>query len=220
MKKLLLVLLLISCTTLAQTFDNIPTGKGYYINKLIVNPSGDDLTNEYIEIRGPKGAIIPSNLYLISIEGDGESGKTNMGKVDEALQLGDGNRTFGTNGIVAVVCNYTDENTNVKTNNPYSTFISTDATVITIELTGNDVTGSSSSNTSTKTPDIGYDGNFLDPSATYMLITSDANPDARNIDTSPQDGIIDATGDHITQNWVLYDSVSYLDDDDFDTVLS
>ena len=82
----------------AQTFDNIPTGSGYYINKLITSPSGPDLTNEYLEVRGTPNAVIPSDLYLISIEGDGNS--SSLGQVEEAIQLGDGVRTFGANGIV------------------------------------------------------------------------------------------------------------------------
>ena len=64
--------LFLSFSSFAQ-FDGIPTGSGYYINKLIPSPSGNDLTNEYIEFRGGADEVVPNDLYLIVIEGDGES---------------------------------------------------------------------------------------------------------------------------------------------------
>ncbi|WP_299899444.1 T9SS type A sorting domain-containing protein [uncultured Aquimarina sp.] len=208
MKNLLLI-----CTMLTMTlgFSQIPSGSGTYINKLILSPNGPDLTNEYIEIRGTPDAVIPSDLYLINVEGDGEASRSDYGEVGEVIQLGDGTRTFGSNGFLAIVANYTDENTSVVTTNPYSSVIAAGTTVVTIELVGNDVTGSSSSNVSSFTPDIGYDGNFEDWSATYMLIQAPSDPSGVDIDAN-DDGIIDATGDHTM--WTRYDSVSFLDEDD------
>ena len=206
--------LFLSFSSFAQ-FDGIPTGSGYYINKLIPSPSGNDLTNEYIEIRGGADEVVPNDLYLIVIEGDGES--SSLGKVAEAINLGDGSLKFGSNGILVLIANYTDENTSVKTTSPYTTLIDSDATVLTIELTGSDVTSSSSSAVSTKTPDIGYDGNLSDETATYMLVSSTSSPKSKYIDgpSSGQglaaDGVIDSSGDHTS--WTLYDSYSILDDD-------
>jgi hypothetical protein len=206
--------LFLSFSSFAQ-FDGIPTGSGYYINKLIPSPSGNDLTNEYIEIRGGADEVVPNDLYLIVIEGDGES--SSLGKVAEAINLGDGSLKFGSNGILVLIANYTDENTSVKTTSPYTTLIDSDATVLTIELTGSDVTSSSSSAVSTKTPDIGYDGNLSDETATYMLVSSNSSPKSKYIDgpSSGQglaaDGVIDSSGDHTS--WILYDSYSILDDD-------
>ena len=222
--KLLFLFTLIGAIGFAQTFDNITTGTGIYINKLLPSPSGDDLTNEYIEIRGTANAIVPSDLYLISIEGDGNS--SSRGKVSEAISLGDGSRTFGANGMLVVICNYTQdsggslslENLDGYYESPYKSIISADATIIEIALTGNDLGGSSSSNVSTKTPDIGYDGNLIDATATYMLITSSSSPKIRIdgvSDSSTANGVINSTGNHTT-DWVLYDSVSYMDDDDVD----
>ncbi|APZ46124.1 hypothetical protein BW723_07350 [Polaribacter reichenbachii] len=200
----------------SQVFDNIPTGSGYYINKLLPSPSGADLTNEYIEIRGTANAVVPSDLYLISIEGDGNS--SSRGKVSEAIQLGDGTVTFGSNGMLVVITNYTDSGTNVVTESPYKSIISSDATVIEIALTGTDVTSSSSSAVDSQTPDIGYDGNLIDATATYMLVSAPSNPKGVRIDgTSNSDdanGVINDTGDHTS--WTLYDSVGYGDDDDVD----
>lgn len=215
-KTLLLITFLTSVFGFAQTFDNIPTGTGIYINKLIASPSGSDLTNEYIEIRGTANAVVPSDLYFISIEGDGNS--SSRGKVSEAILLGDGTRTFGANGILAIITNYTDSDDNSVTDSPYESIISSDATIIEIALTGTDVSSSSSSAVDTKTPDIGYDGNLIDATATYMLVSASDSPKGVRIDgtsdSSDANGVINATGDHTS--WTLYDSVSYGDDDDVD----
>lgn len=215
-KTLLFITLFVATFGFAQTFDNIPTGTGIYINKLIASPSGSDLTNEYIEIRGTANAVIPSDLYFISIEGDGNSGS--RGKVSEAIQLGNGTRTFGSNGILVIIANYTDINTSTFTASPYKTIVSSEATVVEIALTGDNVSGSSSSNVSTQTPDIGYDGNLIDATATYMLVSASSSPKGARIDgtsdSSDANGVINATGDHTS--WVLYDSFAYMDDDDVD----
>lgn len=216
MKTRLLSAVLIAVTLFlnAQSFDNIPTGTGYYINKLITSPSGPDLTNEYLEIRGTANEIVPSDLYLISIEGDGNS--SSLGQVEEAIQLGDGVRTFGSNGILVVVTNYTETDAgNAFTPSPYDGLIDDEATVILIALEGTDVTSSSSSAVDTKTPDIGYDGNFIDATGNYMLISAASNPKDVYIDgtgNDDADGDIDASGDHTT--WTLYDSITYMDDND------
>ena len=205
--------LFLSFSSFAQ-FDGIPTGSGYYINKLIPSPSGGDLSAEYIEIRGTANEIIPSDLYLIVIEGDGESGS--LGKVTEAISLGDGTRSFGSNGVFAIVSNYQELGTSTTFTNGYAALIDQAATVLVIELSGTDSDGdrNDSGDVSTKTPDIGYDGNLSDGTATYMLVSSTSNPKNVRIDgatTAEADGIIDNTGDHTS--WTLYDSYSFLDDD-------
>lgn len=218
MKKTLLLIIILLTTSLgfSQVFDNIPTGTGIYINKLIASPSGPDLTNEYIEIRGTANAVVPSDLYLISIEGDGNS--SSRGKVSEAILLGDGTRTFGSNGTLVVITNYTDSDDSSFTASPYLSIISSGATVIEIALVGTDVTSSSSSAVDSQTPDIGYDGNLIDATATYMLVSASSDPKGLRIDgtsdSSDADGVINATGDHTS--WTLYDSVAYMDDDDVD----
>jgi hypothetical protein len=219
MKKTILFFIALLTISLgySQAFDNIPTGTGIYINKLIASPSGSDLTNEYIEIRGTANAVVPADLYLISIEGDGNS--SSRGKVSEAISLGDGTRTFGANGMLVVITNYTDSDDNSFTPSPYLSIISSDATVIEIALTGTDVTSSSSSAVDTQVPDIGYDGNLIDATATYMLVSASSDPKGLRIDgtsdSSDANGVINATGDHTS--WTLYDSISYMDDDDVDS---
>lgn len=218
MKKTLLLIITLLTTSLGYSqFDNIPTGTGIYINKLIASPSGPDLTNEYIEIRGTANAVVPSDLYFISIEGDGNS--SSRGKVSEAISLGDGTRTFGSNGMLVIITNYTDSDDSSFTASPYLSIISSGATVIEIALTGTDVTSSSSSAVDMQVPDIGYDGNLIDATATYMVISASADPSGLRIDgtsdASDADGVINATGDHTS--WTLYDSISYMDDDDVDS---
>lgn len=211
--KLLLMALLITCVGFSQTFDNIPTGTGIYINKLIASPSGSDQTKEYIEVRGTPNAVIPTNLYFISIEGDGNS--SSVGQVEEAIQLGDGTRTFGANGILVITTSYRDTDDNSVTASPYVSLISIDATVIEIEIQGTDVGSSSSSTFSAAVPDIGYDGNLIDATGTYMIVAASSNPKDVYIDgtgSDDHDGVIDSTGDHTS--WVLYDSVTYMDDND------
>lgn len=205
--------LLLSFSSFAQ-FDGIPTGSGYYINKLIPSPSGGDLSAEYIEIRGAANEVIPSDLYLIVIEGDGESGS--LGKVTEAISLGDGTRSFGSNGIFAIVSNYQELGTSTTFTNGYAALIDQAASVLVIELSGTDSDGdrNDSGDVSTKAPDIGYDGNLSDGTATYMLVSSTSNPKNVRIDgatTAEADGEIDNTGDHTS--WTLYDSYSFVDDD-------
>jgi hypothetical protein len=213
-KTLLFIALILTSLGYSQSFDNIPTGTGMYINKLIISPNGADLTNEYIEIRGTANTVVPSDLYLISIEGDGNS--SSRGKVSESIQLGDGTRTFGSTGILAITCNYTDTDDSVVTASPYISVISSGATVIEIALEGGDVTSSSSSAVTNITPDIGYDGNFIDATGSYMLVTASSDPKGVRIDgttdASDADGNINATGDHTS--WVLYDSIAYMDDND------
>jgi len=198
---------------IAPTFDNIPVANDYFIDTIIASPPTDDLTNEYFEFYGEPNAVIPSSLYFVMIEGDGEAGKTDMGKVKEAIQLGDGTRRFGSNGMLSIVANYNAFD-GTTTTNPYATVISNEATVIEVELQGAmgyDVTSSASAAVSSASPNIGYDGNFGDASATYMLIDAASNPKNTDIDID-DDGNIDAAGEHTS--WVLYDSVSYLDYDD------
>tara|TARA_R110002074_G_scaffold401477_1_gene599768 strand:- start:17424 stop:18662 length:1239 start_codon:yes stop_codon:yes gene_type:complete len=222
--KLLLLALIVSAFGYSQ-HDGIPTGSGYYINKIMASPSGDDLTKELLEVRGPANAVVPTNLYFISIEGDGNS--SSLGQVEEAIQLGDGVRTFGANGILVLIANYTQDsggNTGLENldgfyESFFDTYIHADATQIEIALAGNDLGSSSSSAVSTKTPDIGYDGNFIDQTGTYMLITADSSPKDDYIDgtgAGDADGVIDAGAgtDVMANNWLLYDSVAYMDDND------
>ena len=215
-----------------EFFQGIPLGTdGYYINKIIASPDGDDQTKEYFEIVGPADQVIPSDLYLISIEGDGDGDRFgprgdgtagSTGSVQEAILLGDGSRTFGSNGIVVIHSSYIQDSGGSTAGDGtypsvYDGLINSDATIIEIVVTGTDVTSSSSSTFTSASPDIGYDGNFIDQTATYMLISADANPDGLRIDGTGMgdaDGNFEATGDHTS--WTLHDSITMMDEDDND----
>jgi len=235
----------------AQTYDNMT----YYINEIIPspgNPGATSLVNytdnvaiadhqydpddtlEYFEFRGTPNATIDADVYFISIEGDGESGKTDMGEVKDAIDLG--GLTFGANGILTIVADLTFDAGSLDINgadisgtkivNPYAAaLLSSGGNVLTVQLTatpgflieeGVDTLDKFSNATKTR----GYDGSINDQSSTYMIIKSpDNDPNSANIDIDiNDDGIIDdgseAGADMTHLNWTIYDSVSILDDDD------
>lgn len=220
--KLLLIALTITCYGYSQ-HGGITTGSGYYINKIMASPSGSDQTKELIEIRGPVNGAIPADMYFITVEGDGNS--SSLGQVEEAIQLSGAAgqaTTFGANGILVVHTSYTDDlapDLGLFTPSAFTGLIDAQASVIEIAITGNDVSSSSSSTFTSAAPSIGWDGNLIDQSGTYMLITASANPKDVYIDGPNSgdgiaaDGQIDSAGTHIT-DWTLYDSVTYMDDND------
>jgi hypothetical protein len=65
------------------------------ISEVLRNPPGADSSKEYFELRGTVSASIPTNTYLIMIEGD--TTPANPGQIDVALDLG--NATLGSNGF-------------------------------------------------------------------------------------------------------------------------
>lgn len=227
-KSLLLITIMISTFGFSQTYQSGP----YYLSELIVSPGGADRPNEYIEVRGTPSATITDDLWLIVIEGDGESGKTDMGLVKESIDLN--GLSFGSNGYLSIVADINGlEDVSLNPNgialgmntNPYATLLaSSDAQVVTIALEGVAEAESGDPNTLrrfnsvtvTGMTDIGYDGNLNDASVTYMLINSATDPKNLDIDGedgNPHDGEFDATGAHTS--WIIYDSYSVLDNDDF-----
>lgn len=182
MKKTLLITFL--CISTLGYAQTYNNSAGYYINELIASISGTDLPNEYIELRGPANGLIPAGTYLITIEGDGENSASNVGKVQEVLALG--GLSFGSNGYLSII---------------YST-----GTMYNAALVG------TSANVYNETTITGYDGDLLDYSGTYLLISAPSDPTDVIVDSEAErDGQFDSTGDHTL--WNIYDSVSTLDDD-------
>ncbi|GAA4965514.1 T9SS type A sorting domain-containing protein [Algibacter aquimarinus] len=179
--KLLFALLLISALGYSQTYDN---SAGYYINELIASISGTDTPDEYIELRGPASGTLPAGTYFITIEGDGESG--NLGEVQEVLDLS--GLSFGANGYLTITF------TPAVGTNSYATLLA-----------------AAGSNDYDQTSVTGYDGDLLDYTASYLLISAPADPDGVVVDGSPLDGEFDSAGAHTS--WNIYDSVSSMDDD-------
>ncbi|WP_282134224.1 T9SS type A sorting domain-containing protein [Seonamhaeicola maritimus] len=183
--KLLFTLLLITAFGYSQTYDN---SAGYYINELIASISGTDSPDEYIELRGPVSGTLPAGTYFITIEGDGESG--NLGEVQEVLDLS--GLSFGTNGYMTITFDPNTGDPGIE--NSYSALLA--------------LANSSDYDQTTVT---GYDGDLLDYTSTYLLISAPSDPDGLNVDSSPLDGEFDAAGSHTS--WNIYDSVSSMDDD-------
>ncbi len=176
--KLLLLLLCVSAFGYSQTFDN---SSGYYINELIASISGTDEPDEYIELRGPVSGVLPAGTYFITVEGDGEDG--DVGEVEEILDLS--GLSFGSNGYLTITYD------NSGAGNSYTTLL---AAAASSDYTDVQVTG--------------YDGNLLDYSATYMLISAPAAPSKGDKIDSDPDGELDGIS-----TWNIYDSVSSLDND-------
>ena len=185
---------------------------------------------EYFEFRGPANAVIPADVYFISVDGDDE----NPGRVQDAIDLG--GLSFGGNGILVIVANVTmdagavDQNgtdiAGTKWTNPYATALAASgANVVTVELTASSIEWTDESPSgdgifetlnkfiiSSRTPNIGYDGTINDQSATYMIIQTPAgegDPDGEEIDTDAN-GVLDG----LATGWTIFDGVSILDDDD------
>lgn len=139
-------------------------------------------------MRGPASGVLPAGTYFITIEGDGESG--NLGQVQEVLDLS--GLSFGSNGYLTI--SWDSDLLTAGTQNSYQTAL-----------------GLAASNDYDQTTVTGYDGDLIDYTATYMLISAPASPSGVNVDSSPLDGEFDAAGAHTL--WNIYDSVSSMDDD-------
>ncbi len=111
---------------------------------------------------------------------EGDGESSSVGKVKEVLDVS--GLTFGANGF------------------------------LTITFGGSSYEGNfvAASNNYTETQVTGYDGDLMDYSASYLLISASSDPNNVNVDSN-KDGEFDATGDHTS--WNIYDSVSSLDDD-------
>ena len=111
---------------------------------------------------------------------EGDGESSNVGRVKEVLDFS--GLTFGANGY------------------------------LTVTFAGSSYEGNfdPASNNYTEVNVTDYDGDLMDYSASYMLISAPSNPNNLVIDADP-DGEFDATGDHTL--WNIYDSVSSLDDD-------
>lgn len=83
MKTKLLFTFLLACQLVSGQF---------YLNEVMIDPPGTDTPHNYIEIRGAASTPL-TNMYVVTIEGDGDSDE---GRVDEVIDIS----TFstGTNG--------------------------------------------------------------------------------------------------------------------------
>ncbi len=163
-----------------------------FINEVLFNPpGGDDLSNEYVELRGTPNDVLPAGLYFVSVEGDANG---NPGTVQNVFDLS--GRRIGGNGFLVLL-----QKTNAYAANTNATLL------VNTGSGGGFGSGSSSS--------IGHKGeggqvDFENGSATFLLIQTTNKPvigvdiDANN------DGMPDGI-DH--ESWTVLDSVGVLDAD-------
>jgi hypothetical protein len=139
------------------------------LNEIYSDPQGADTGNEYIEFRGTPGANIPSNYYLVEIEGDSATTGTGSGAIDHVFSLG--GMTIGLNGFLVLR----------QFGSSYTT--SPGSAVVTATGSG---WGTTFSNTAT---------DLENGSASYLLITSATAPTpGADIDASGTGAIDSALG--------------------------
>ena len=76
------------------------TQAGVWINEILINPTGSDLPNEYVELRGTPNFILSNGTYLVSINGDTNS---DPGTVQNVFDLS--GRALGGNGFLVLLQN-------------------------------------------------------------------------------------------------------------------
>ncbi|MFY0602978.1 MAG: T9SS type A sorting domain-containing protein [Flavobacteriaceae bacterium] len=184
--KLLLIFALITQVAFAQNL---------VISEILVNPSGTDSPNEYIELRGDAGATIAADTYLIQVEGDSGS---NPGDIES-----NGNATNGctVNNDGSTVC-------------PQGGIIDLSGVVIgsngyvVILTTGNDYTINPNA---TVLYDV-TDGDLEGQSHSFLLVNTNGNgaPSSSDDIDADNDGEIDVA---YTSIWTFIDGVAFIDDD-------
>ncbi len=55
----------------------------FYLNEVMLDPPGTDTPHNFIEVRGPASTAL-TNMYIVTIEGDGDSDE---GRVDEVINI-------------------------------------------------------------------------------------------------------------------------------------
>ena len=166
------------------------TQAGVWINEILFNPTGSDLPNEYVELRGTPNFILSNGTYLVSINGDTNS---DPGTVQNVFDLS--GRALGGNGFLVLLQN----------SNSY--FASGNATV----LVNNNGSGYGSGASSS----VGHRGksgqtDLENASITYLLIQSASQPTpGMDIDAN-NDGTPDGAE---YAGWTVLDSVAVLDND-------
>lgn len=158
------------------------------LNEILFNPPGNDLPNEYIELRGTPNYVLPSGTYLVAVEGDAEN---NPGAIENVFDLS--GRAIGGNGFLVLL-----QKTNFYAPNPAATILAN------TNNGGGWGSGGSSS--------IGHRGesgrtDLLNPSVTFFLIQSPAPPSPGADLDLVNSGVLGG----VATNWTILDSVGVLD---------
>src|SRR6266498_5408499 len=165
-----------------------------YINEILFNPPSTlEDPNEYIEIRGAPNYIIPTNTYLVSVDGDNDTDPNNsdVGKIKNIFPLG--GVPIGNNGFLILL----------QKSNTYA--VNTNAT----KLQNN---GSQWGWGNATESSIGQNGrkdgtNLVNASVTFLLITTPVAPSTNDVVDTDGDGVLDG----VSTNWTILDSVGILD---------
>ena len=159
-----------------------PLFDGFFLNEILVSPRfGNAPQDQMIELRGPSGAILPDETYLVIVNDDFGG---NNGEISTVIDLSD--RAFGQNGLLTIL--------------PFASphVIHPDSSVL--QSTGNNFAD---------LPDGIFQGNASDIGGrtdpqTFFLISSDTVPQVGADIDSDNDAIIDGAA----ANWNVHDSVS------------
>jgi hypothetical protein len=163
-----------------------------YINELMFNPPDTDAPNEYIELRGTPGSVIPAGTYFVGIEGDAST----LGDVQNIFNLS--GLAFGSNGILVLL-------------QKGSTYTPAAASAVYTN------TGSGAGWGSGATSSVGHSGDsgatdIENASATYAIIRTAVAPtltdDIDTVGGTQGDGTPDGA---IYAGWTVLDSVGVLD---------
>lgn len=65
----------------------------FYLNEVMLDPPGTDTPHNYIEVRGPASTPL-TNMYIVTIEGDGDSDEGNVDEVVDISSLSTGSNGF------------------------------------------------------------------------------------------------------------------------------
>jgi hypothetical protein len=167
------------------------TGAELWINEVLFNPAGSDTPYEYIELRGKPNLVIPTNTYLLTVEGNAGA---NPGTVQNRFDLS--GKQVGGNGFLVLL----------QASHPYSC----DPLAAVWVNTNNGSGWGSGANSS-----LGHRGKdglseLENPSVTFLLVQA-TNPPAPGDDLDANgNGTIDTA---VRNQWTLLDSVGVLDAD-------
>ncbi len=183
-----LLLLMLNSSIFAPVYATNPLN--LYINEVLVNPPGNDLGFEMIELRGTPFAIIPANTYLVSVDGDVGANQTSMspGIVDMVFSLS--GLQVGTNGFIVL--------RHAPVGTPFP--VNSGAQVYTM-------TGTTSATAWNSTFSTGAE--LENGSLTLLLIQSAAPPMMGNDIDDANDGSPDAP----YTNWTILDGIALIDND-------
>ncbi len=182
----------IATSTFAITLLEAPV---LLINEVYFNPPGSDsgtgFGNEFVELRGTPGYVIPAGTYLVGIEGDAST----LGDVQNIFDVS--GLTFGTNGLILIL----------QKDNSYDTSAAiADGTTVLVNTGTSPGWGNGGSSSIGHSGDGGND--IENASVTFMLLQSGTAPTLTDDIDIDNDGVPDGA---VYAGWNILDSIGILD---------